>query len=93
VTSSAGSSTYRVGSSATISIRATTGTCWVEIRQSGPNGSVIFTGDIYSGQSKEINGPVWVRMGNPTVIAIAVDGTSISPPGMSAGEPYDLQFA
>jgi hypothetical protein len=93
VASSAGTSTYRVDASATITFRAGTGTCWVEIRQSGPYGPVLFTGDLFAGQTRDMNGPIWVRLGNPGVIAITVNGTSISPPGMTAGEPYDLQFA
>jgi hypothetical protein len=93
VASSAGSSTYRVDASATITFRAGNGSCWVEIRQSGPDGPVMFTGDLTAGQSRDMNGPVWVRLGNPGVIAITVNGTSISPPGMTAGQPYDLQFA
>ncbi len=93
VASSAGSSTYRVDASATITFRAGTGTCWVEIRQTGPYGPVMFTGDLLAGQIREVNGPIWVRLGNPGVIAITVNGTLISPPGMTTGEPYDLQFA
>ena len=91
--SSAGSSTYRVDASATISFRAINGVCWVEIRQSGPYGPVVFSGDLLTGQTRNMNGPVWVRLGNPGVILVTVNGTSISPPGMAAGQPYDIQFA
>jgi hypothetical protein len=93
VATSTGTSTYRVGASAIITFRANNGTCWVEIRQAGPSGPVTFTGDILAGQSRAISSPVWVRLGNPGVMAITVNGTSISPPGMAPGEPYDLQFA
>jgi hypothetical protein len=93
VSSSAGSSTYRVDASATITFQAASGTCWVEIRQSGPYGPVLFTGDLVVGQSRDMNGPIWVRLGNPRALVITVNGTSISPPGMTAGVPYDLQFA
>jgi Domain of unknown function (DUF4115) len=93
VGSSAGSSTYRVDASATISFRAINGVCWVEIRQSGPYGPVVFSGDLLTGQTRNMNGPVWARLGNPGVIAVTVNGASISPPGMAAGQPYDIQFA
>ncbi len=93
VASSAGSSTYRVGPSATIAFQAVRSACWMEIRQSGPTGPVLFAGDITSGQSRVINGPAWVRLGNPGVIQVTVDGAALSPPGMSLGQPYDLQFA
>jgi hypothetical protein len=93
VATSAGSSTYRVDASATISFRAVTGVCWVEVRQAGPYGPVMFTGDLLAGQYRNVNGPVWIRLGNPGVIVLTVNGTSISPPGMTAGQPYDIQFA
>ena len=79
--------------SATITFQAAGGTCWVEIRQSGRYGPVLFTGDLLAGQSRGMNGPIWVRLGNPLALVITVNGTSISPPGMAAGQPYDLQFA
>ncbi len=79
--------------SATISFRAINGVCWVEIRQSGPYGPVVFTGDLLAGQSRDMNGPIWVRLGNPRAVVITVNGSSISPPGMTADQPYDLQFA
>ena len=66
VASSVGSSTYHVGASATITFRATSGACWVEIRQDGPTGPLLFQGDLQAGQSRALNGPVWVRLGNPT---------------------------
>jgi hypothetical protein len=84
-------STYRVGTAATITLLANNGTCWVEIRQSGPYGPVTFMGDIQAGQSRNLTDPVWVRLGNPG--AITVNGRAVSPPGMTAGQPYDLQFA
>jgi hypothetical protein len=93
VASAAGSSTYRVDASATITFAAGNGVCWVQIRQNGPYGPVIFTGDLLSGQTRDVNGPIWVRLGNPRIITVTVNGSSISPPGMTAGEPYDLQFA
>lgn len=93
VASSVGSSTYRVDASATITFRAGDGACWVQIRQTGPYGPVLFTGDLLAGQTRDVNGPIWVRLGNPRVIAVTVNGTSISPPGMTGGKPYDLQFA
>lgn len=92
VSSTAGASTYRIGPSATVAVQAN-GTCWVEIRQSTPQGAVLFEGSILAGQSRAVSGPAWVRLGNPTSVAITVDGTSISPPGIVSGEPYDLQFA
>lgn len=92
VSSTAGASTYRIGPSATVSVQAN-GTCWVEIRQSTPQGAVVFEGNILAGQSRAVSGPAWVRLGNPTAVSITVNGTSISPPGIVSGEPYDLQFA
>jgi hypothetical protein len=92
ITSSAGSSTYHVAASATISLQAT-GSCWVEIRQTGPSGRVLFEGDLVAGESRSTGGPAWVRLGNPTAMVVSVDGASIAPPGLVAGQPYDLLFA
>jgi hypothetical protein len=92
VTDSPGSSTYHVDTSATIRLAAR-GSCWVEIRQSSPTGPLLYEGDLLAGQTRAVGGPAWVRLGNPTSMVVTVNGTSISPPGLVAGEPYDLQFA
>jgi hypothetical protein len=91
VTTSAGFSEYRLSGPATIVLTAS-GTCWVQIRQDGPTGSVVYQGDLYAGQTRPANGPLWLRLGNPTQVTITVNGAALSPPSLVAGEPYNLQF-
>jgi hypothetical protein len=91
VTTSAGYSEYRLSGPATIVLTAS-GTCWVQIRQDGPTGSVLYQGDLYAGQTRPANGPLWLRLGNPTQVTITVNGAALSPPSLVAGEPYNLQF-
>jgi hypothetical protein len=91
VTTSAGYSEYRLSGPATIVLKAS-GTCWVQIRQDGPTGSVLYQGDLYAGQSHPANGPLWLRLGNPTQVTITVNGAALSPPSQVAGEPYNMQF-
>lgn len=92
VTGSPGSSIYDVDASATIRVAASA-PCWVELRLSGSTGPILYQGDLLAGQSRAVSGPAWVRLGNPTAVVVTVNGSSISPPGLIAGEPYDLQFA
>jgi hypothetical protein len=91
VTTSAGYSEYRLSGPATIVLTAS-GTCWVQIRRDGPTGTVLYQGDLYAGQTHPANGPIWLRLGNPTQVTITVNGTALSPPSLIAGEPYNLQF-
>jgi hypothetical protein len=91
VTTSAGYSEYRLSGPTTIVLTAS-GTCWVQIRQDGPTGSVLYQGDLYAGQTHPANGPLWLRLGNPTQVTITVNGAALSPPSLVAGEPYNLQF-
>jgi hypothetical protein len=83
--------TYRVRSGAHITLSAT-GRCWVEIRRGTAAGAVVFSGTLVAGQTQGVAGSAWVRLGNPAVVTVTVDGTSLSPPGLS-GSPYDLEFS
>jgi len=91
VTSATGYSEYRISGSAAIVIAAT-GTCWIEIRQSGPAGLVLFEGDLIAGDTHDIAGFTWVRLGDPTEVKVTVNGDAIATPSLVAGDPYNLQF-
>jgi Domain of unknown function (DUF4115) len=91
VTSASGYSEYRISGPATISISAV-GTCWVEIRQAGPSGQVLFEGDLDAGDTHAAAGSIWIRLGNPSQVTVSVNGAVISPPSLVAGEPYNLEF-
>jgi hypothetical protein len=91
VASSAGYSMYRLSWPATIRLEST-GLCWVQIRDTGPTGPVTFEGDLTAGASHAVTGPAWLRLGNPTAVAVTVNGRVINPP-LVAGEPYNIQFS
>jgi hypothetical protein len=91
VTSTSGYSEYRTSGPATI-VLAGTGRCWVEIRQSSPDGQVLYQGILLAGETRTLDGSVWVRLGNPTAVSLTVNGKAIAPPSLVPGEPYNLQF-
>jgi RodZ C-terminal domain len=91
VSSSAGYSMFRLSWPATIRLEST-GLCWIEIRDSGPTGPVTFQGDLTAGASHAVTGPSWLRLGNPTAVAVTVNGSAITLP-LVAGEPYNIQFS
>jgi len=91
VTSASGYSEYRTSESAAIVVSAT-GTCWVEIRQAGPTGPLLYEGDMVAGGTKDTAGPIWIRLGDPTKVTVTVNGDAIAAPGLVAGDPYNLEF-
>jgi hypothetical protein len=91
VTSASGYSEYRTSTAATIVISAT-GTCWVEIRQAGPSGPLLYEGDMVAGETHDTAGAIWMRLGDPTKVRVTVNGDAIAPPALVAGNPYNLQF-
>ncbi len=91
VGSGAGYSEYRLSGPATIVLSAS-GRCWVEIRESGPSGAVLFQGVLVAGETQGAPASTWVRLGNPSNVTVRVNGVTISPPSLIAGEPYNLQF-
>jgi hypothetical protein len=89
--SGAGYAEYRLLGPATIVLTAS-GPCWVEIRQNGPTGPVLYEGNLVAGDTKAAPGSAWVRLGDPSNVTVRVNGVTISPPSLVAGEPYNLQF-
>ncbi|MBV9660215.1 MAG: DUF4115 domain-containing protein [Acidimicrobiales bacterium] len=65
------------------------GPCWVQARLAAPDGEVIFEGTLQGGQSWAGTGPIWLRLGNPTEVEIAIDGQAVSPP-VAAGLPFEM---
>jgi Domain of unknown function (DUF4115) len=83
---------YSLSGPSTITFRASSGVSWAQLREGTQSGAVVFEGRIDQGQSETISGPAWVRLGNPTAITVAVNGTAITAPAVAAGQPYNLQF-
>ena len=83
---------YSLRGPATITLTASSGVSWVELRRGDQSGAIVYQGSLRPGQAQTITGPAWVRLGNPTAVVIAVNETPITAPALTAGEPYDLQF-
>ncbi|HEY3810644.1 MAG TPA: DUF4115 domain-containing protein [Acidimicrobiales bacterium] len=91
VTTSAGYSEYRLTGPATVQL-ATDTICWIEIRQGGPTGPVLYEGDLSAGQTHVAPPSTWVRLGNPGHVTVTVNGVPISLPSLIAGQPYNVMF-
>lgn len=82
---------YRLTSPATITLTASNGVSWIELRQGDQVGAVLYQGRLTQGQVKTIAAPAWVRLGNPTAVTIAINRQLIAPP-LTPGQPFNLQF-
>jgi hypothetical protein len=91
ISSVPGTSLYRLAVAATPITFEANGLCWVEIRRSNAEGPVIYSAAMTAGVTESVHGPIWVRLGNPTAVAIRVGGTAVSPT-VEPGQPYDLEF-
>jgi hypothetical protein len=84
------SAVYQVGGPISVVLDAS-GPCWIEARRSGPTGGLLFEGTLVPGQTWTVAGPTWLRLGNPTVVSLTVNGALVSPPATD-GIPFDLQI-
>jgi Domain of unknown function (DUF4115) len=76
------SATYQVATpSYSLALAATAGACWVEVTDTA-NGSVLFSGTLFPGQSHTIaaTGPVTVIAGAPGSFAATVNGAAVTLP-------------
>lgn len=83
--------TYQVTGSPVISLEGSAA-CWMEVRHGNQTGPLLFEGVLQAGQHKDLNGPVWVRLGNPPAVAVLINGSPLSNPSLSSSNPFDLQF-
>lgn len=68
----------------------TSGPCWVE-EQSGPNTTVLWQRVMQAGNRRtmQITGTLWLRLGNPPLAAVTLNGRPLSFPS-AGGVPIDL---
>lgn len=83
--------TYQVSGSPTIELTFNS-SCWTQIRQGSSSGSVVFEGTETAGSTRQLTGPVWVRLGDPAAVQVTVGGTTLNQPAMTAASPFNLQF-
>ena len=64
------------------------GESWLEVRRDSATGTVLFSGTVTKGKTKAFVGDVlWLRLGNPSVVRLRVEGRKITPSG--SGGPVD----
>jgi hypothetical protein len=91
VSQTSSTATYQVTGSPMISLSFNS-ECWTEARQGSSSGPILFEGTQVAGAQKQLDGPVWIRLGNPTAVSVSVGGATISEPAVTAGNPFNLQF-
>ncbi len=74
---------------AALVIRATRGDCWLQVRQGGPTGTVVYEGTLQLGTSMRFaEAPLWVRFGAPANVDATRGGKAVA--GLSGSAPLDL---
>lgn len=76
---------YRVpGADAVTVTLSATAPCWVRARAGGPNGATLFEGVLRPGERRDVTaGAVWLRLGNPGGVRVAVQGVPVALPAPS----------
>lgn len=67
----------------TLTVTATRGDCWVEVRAGSATGEALYAGTLASGSSLRFNRPkLWLRLGAASNVDVVVNGEpSTVPPG------------
>jgi hypothetical protein len=84
----AGQAVYRAGPSVSLLIVAR-GPCWVGVQDAGGTDGLQVTLEAGDQQLIEGTTPLRVRLGNPTVAEVVIDGTPARVPA-TEGQPFDL---
>jgi Domain of unknown function (DUF4115) len=91
--SSSSLATYDVsGGNYSLSFEATSGPCWVDVTNSTTR-ATLYAGTLQPGQTQSLNAdaPVTVIIGAPTVLAVAVNGSSVALPS-GFDTPFTMRF-
>jgi cytoskeleton protein RodZ len=74
---------------AALVINATRGDCWLQVRNGGATGAVVYEGTLRSGSSMHFAQPsLWVRFGAPANVDAARGGTTLA--GLAGSAPVDV---
>jgi len=75
-----------------VRILADQGTCWVQVRKTGISGQVIYEATMVPGTSHTFHTsrPLYLRLGVPTYVSIAVDGKTAFRPVETAANNYEV---
>jgi hypothetical protein len=91
IASNSTTTTYQLTGSSPVTLQVT-GDCWVDVHHGSETGPSVLTTTLVPGETQSFSGPVWMRLGNPTAVAIHVGTSSVPPAPITAGQPYDLDF-
>ncbi|HET6963350.1 MAG TPA: DUF4115 domain-containing protein [Acidimicrobiales bacterium] len=66
------------------------GPCWVELRDGNASGPVVYEGTLRAGVSQVFHaaGAIWLRLGDPGGVKLAIDGSPLALP--AASNPFDV---
>lgn len=66
-------------------LEVTQNRCWIVVREDSSTGNTLYSGTLEEGQqlSYSVEGPLWLRIGDPSVVRLVADGKSLEVP-----EPY-----
>ena len=87
-----GTATYELSSASASIVVSASGPCWLEVRANSPLGQIVYEGTLEAGVRFSVTGPAWIRLGNPPVVAVKVNGTPMTVPGGEMAVPLNLQF-
>ncbi len=75
-------------------LSATSGPCWVWLKQGSSDGSTLFEGTLQGGETRtvQMSGPAWIRLGNATNMVISVNNLQVQLPPNAGPSPYNLAF-
>lgn len=78
------------GPTVELNLAVTTNPCWVELRSSSVHGPTLFQGILQPGASQTFRavGGLWLRLGNPTGVAVHLDGQPLTLP--AAPNPFNV---
>ena len=66
------------------------GPCWVELRNDAATGPVVYEGTLDPGVTQvfHVVGPIWLRLGDPGGVKLAIDGEPVALP--ATANPFDV---
>ena len=85
-----GYATYTIDATSLDVSLATSGPCWVELRNGSASGPVVYQGTLPAGaaQSFHLVAPIWLRLGDPAGMKLVIDGAPVTLPATS--NPFDV---
>ncbi|MGD0997006.1 MAG: RodZ domain-containing protein [Thermoleophilia bacterium] len=76
----------------TVRVVADRGACWIQVRKTGVTGPIVYQATMPQGQSRSFKtrSPIYVRLGVPAYVSIAVDGKGAFRPVETVSTSYEV---